>query len=105
MQREREVSATVGVVLASATFAAVGGCLTVPGTLLPVLVDAFRIRLVEAGSLFALQATAYLLSVASAGWVIQRCGMRAVLSIGMLGFAAGLALPGPCAWNGVVVLW
>ena len=91
MHREREVSATVRVMLAAATLAAVGGCLTVPGTLLPVLVDAFRIRLVEAGSMFALQATAYVLSVASAGPVIQRCGMRAVLSIGMLGFAAGFA--------------
>ncbi len=107
MQREREVSATVGVMLASATFAAAGGCLTVPGTLLPVLVDAFRIRLVEAGSMFALQATAYLLSVASAGWVIQRCGMRAVLSIGMLGFAAGFAGFGLVStwWGGATMMF
>jgi fucose permease len=91
MHRERDMSATVGVVLAAASFAAVGGCLTVPGTLLPVLVDAFHIRLVEAGSMFALQATAYLLSVVSAGHVIQRCGMRVTLCVGMLGFAAGFA--------------
>lgn len=91
MHRERDMSATVGVVLAAASFAAVGGCLTVPGTLLPVLVDAFNIRLVEAGSMFALQATAYLLSVVSAGRVIQRCGMRVTLCVGMLGFAAGFA--------------
>ena len=107
MHRERELSATVGVVLASATFAAVGGCLTVPGTLLPVLVDAFRIRLVEAGSMFALQATAYVLSVASAGPVIQRCGMRAVLSIGMLGFAAGFAGFGLVStwWGGATMMF
>jgi fucose permease len=91
MHRERDMSATVGVVLAAASFAAVGGCLTVPGTLLPVLVDALNIRLVEAGSMFALQATAYLLSVVSAGYVIQRCGMRVTLCVGMLGFAAGFA--------------
>jgi fucose permease len=107
MHREREVSATVGVMLASATFAAAGGCLTVPGTLLPVLVDAFRIRLVEAGSMFALQATAYLLSVASAGPVIRRCGMRAVLSIGMLGFAAGFAGFGTVStwWGGATMMF
>jgi fucose permease len=89
VHRERNLSAAVGVGLAAASFGAVGGCLTVPGALLPVLVDAFRIRLVEAGSMFALQATAYLLSVVSAGRVIRRCGMRVVLSVGMLGFAAG----------------
>ena len=107
MHRERDMSATVGVVLAAATLAAVGGCLTVPGTLLPVLVDAFRIRLVEAGSMFALQATAYLLSVASAGRVIQRCGMRAVLSIGMLGFAAGFAGFGVVStwWGGATMMF
>jgi FHS family glucose/mannose:H+ symporter-like MFS transporter len=107
MQRQRELSATVGVILASATFAAVGGCLTVPGTLLPVLVDAFKIRLVEAGSMFALQATAYVLSVATAGPVIQRCGMRAVLSIGMLGFAAGFGGFGVVStwWGGATMLF
>jgi fucose permease len=107
MQRERELSATVGVILASATFAAVGGCLTVPGTLLPVLVDALKIRLVEAGSMFALQATAYVLSVATAGPVIQRCGMRAVLSIGMFGFAAGFAGFGAVStwWGGATMLF
>jgi fucose permease len=107
MHRERELSATVGVILASATFAAVGGCLTVPGTLLPVLVDAFHIRLVEAGSMFALQATAYVLSVATAGPVIQRCGMRAVLSIGMLGFAAGIGGFGMTStwWGGATMLF
>jgi fucose permease len=107
MHRERELSASVGVILASATFAAVGGCLTVPGTLLPVLVDAFGIRLVEAGSMFALQAVAYVLSVATAAPVIQRCGMRAVLSIGMLGFAAGFAGFGMMTtwWGGATMLF
>jgi FHS family glucose/mannose:H+ symporter-like MFS transporter len=107
MHRERELSATAGVILASATFAAVGGCLTVPGTLLPVLVDAFRIRLVEAGSMFALQATAYVLSVASAGPVIRRCGMRVVLTVGMLGFAAGFAGFGAVStwWGGATMLF
>ncbi|MFI5398331.1 MAG: MFS transporter [Candidatus Binatia bacterium] len=107
MHRERDMSATVGVVLAAASFAAVGGCLTVPGTLLPVLVDAFKIRLVEAGSMFALQATAYLLSVIAAGRVIQRCGMRAVLSLGMLGFAAGFAGFGVVStwWGGATMLF
>ena len=107
MHRERELSTTVGVILASATYAAVGACMTLPGTLLPVLVDAFRIRLVEAGSMFALLATAYLLSVASAGPVIRLCGMRAVLSIGMLGFAAGFAGFGLVStwWGGATMMF
>ena len=89
MHRERELSPTVGVILACATFGAVGASMTVPGTLLPVLLDALRIRLVEAGSMFALLGVGYLLSAASAGPVIRLCGLRAVLSIGMLGYAAG----------------
>jgi fucose permease len=89
MHRERELSPTVGVILACATFGAVGISMTVPGTLLPVLVEALRIRLVEAGSMFALLGVGYLLSAASAGPVIRICGLRAVLSIGMLVYAAG----------------
>ncbi len=91
MRRHAEPSTIAGVVLAAASFAAIGGCLTVPGTLLPVLVDAFQIRLVDAGSMFALQATAYLLSVVSAGRIVPRFGTRVALSLGMLGFALGFA--------------
>jgi fucose permease len=51
--------------------------------------------------------TAYLLSVASAAPVIERCGMRAVLSIGMLGFAAGFAGFGLVStwWGGATMLF
>ncbi len=107
MQRRREPSATIGVVLAAASFAAIGGCLTVPGTLLPVLVDAFHIRLVEAGSMFALQATAYLLSVVSAARIVPRFGTRMVLSLGMLGFALGFGGFGLVSswWGGATMLF
>jgi fucose permease len=75
--------------LSAASFAALGACLTLPGTLLPLLVEQFDIRLVEAGSLLALQPIGYLITVIGAQYLITRWGMRAVLSAGPLAFAAG----------------
>src|SRR5512139_27008 len=107
MPEEAHRSVTFVVILASAAFAAVGGCLTVPGTLLPVLVEAFRIRLVEAGSMFALQGTAYLLSVIAAGRIIRPWGMRVAITVGMLALAAGYAGFGVVStwWGGAAMMF
>ena len=59
------------VVLSAASFGILGGCLTLPGTLLPLLVERFGIRLVEAGSMLALQPVGYLLAVTVAGRLIE----------------------------------
>ncbi|HLY78419.1 MAG TPA: MFS transporter, partial [Caulobacteraceae bacterium] len=75
--------------LSAASFAALGGCLTLPGTVLPLLVEHFHIRLVEAGSMLALQPIGYLVTVIGAQYLIGRWGMRAVLSAGPLAFALG----------------
>jgi fucose permease len=79
------------VVLSAASFGILGGCLTLPGTLLPLLVERFGIRLVEAGSMLALQPLGYLLAVTVAGRLIEGYGMRPVLAAGMLTSAAGFA--------------
>src|SRR5262249_41075650 len=77
--------------LSAASFGVFGACLTLPGTLLPLLVEQFGIRLVEAGSMLALQPVAYLLSVIAAGPVINRFGIRAVLSVALATSAVGFA--------------
>ncbi len=79
------------VTLSAASFAILGGCLTLPGTLLPLLVERFAIRLVEAGSMLAFQPVGYLLAVLAAGRLIAAYGMRAVLAAGMGTSAAGFA--------------
>ena len=79
------------VTLSALSFGSLGACLTLPGTLLPLLVEQFEIRLVEAGSMLALQPTGYLLAVIAAGRLINRFGMRGVLSVGLLTSAAGFA--------------
>ena len=78
-------------VLSAASFGILGGCLTLPGTLLPLLVERFGIRLVEAGSMLALQPIGYLLAVVAAGRLIEVYGMRTVLAAGMATAAAGFA--------------
>jgi len=75
--------------LAAASFGVLGACLTLPGTLLPLLVEQFGIRLVEAGSMLALQPIGYLVTVVGAQYLIGRWGMRVVLSAGPLAFAVG----------------
>jgi fucose permease len=79
------------VALSAASFGILGGCLTLPGTLLPLLVERFEIRLVEAGSMLALQPVGYLLAVLMAGRLIEAYGMRAVLAAAMATSAAGFA--------------
>jgi fucose permease len=79
------------VVLSAASFGVIGASVTLPGTLLPLLVDQFGIRLVEAGSMLALQPVGYLLSVLLAARLIHLAGMRAVLSAGFLASAVGYA--------------
>ena len=78
-------------VLAAASFAVIGGSLTLPGTLLPLLLERLGISLVEAGSMLAAQPVAYLVTVMAAWRLIGRLGMRAVLSLGVLTYAAGFA--------------
>jgi len=75
--------------LSAASFAVLGACLTLPGTLLPLLVERFEIRLVEAGSMLVLQPVGYLVTVIGAQYLIERWGMRVVLSAGPLAFALG----------------
>lgn len=78
------------VLLASASFGALGACLTLPGSLLPILVEAFEVRLVEAGSMLALQPVGYLLSVFAAQRLIARLGARRVVAYGLLVYALGV---------------
>lgn len=78
------------ILLASASFAAIGACLTLPGSLLPVLVETFGIRLVEAGSMLALQPVGYLLAVLASRSLIARFGARRVTGAGLLIFALGI---------------
>ena len=79
------------VILSSASFAVFGACLTLPGTLLPVLVPQFEMRLVEAGSMLAFQPAAYLVAVMFAARILQRIGMRAFLIGSVITFAFGMA--------------
>lgn len=87
--RSRRVRQAVA--LSAASFGTLGGCLTLPGTLLPLLVERFDIRLVEAGSMLALQPVGYLLAVLVAGRLIHTYGMRRVLAAGMSTSAVGFA--------------
>ena len=75
--------------LSSLSFAVFGACLTLPGALLPLLVDAFGIRLIEAGSMLALQPAAYLVAVLTAGPLLERYSARAVLTGGLAAISAG----------------
>src|SRR5262249_36500353 len=64
------------VILSAASFAALGGCLTLPGTLLPLLVERFDIRLVEAGSLLAFQPIGFLATGTGGQYLFGRRGVR-----------------------------
>jgi len=83
-------SRNVPVLLAACSFGVLGACLTLPGTLLPILVEHFHLRLVEAGSMMALQGVGYLFAVVAAPRLIGRFGMRSVLLAGLLIAGAGL---------------
>ncbi|MBI5507026.1 MAG: MFS transporter [Deltaproteobacteria bacterium] len=84
-------SRKVPIFLAACSFGVLGACLTLPGTLLPILVEHFHLRLVEAGSMMALQGVGYLLAVVATPRLIGRFGMRCVLVTSLLISAAGLA--------------
>jgi FHS family glucose/mannose:H+ symporter-like MFS transporter len=82
------------VALACASFAALGAGIALPGALLPLLVDAFAIRLVEAGSMLACAPIAQLVGTLLAARLVARLGARAtagagvaLLGAGMLGFS------------------
>lgn len=77
--------------LASVTFALLGACITIPGALLPLLVEDFHISLIEAGSMLALQPVGYLLAVVATGGLVSRFGVRWIAPLGFLVGAAGFA--------------
>ncbi len=77
--------------LASGSFAAVGICLTLPGSLLPVLVERFAMGWMEAGSMLACLPAGHLTSVLAAARIVERAGMRRTLSTSVLLLAAGVA--------------
>jgi len=85
MRRTRSAA----IALASASFGALGACLTLPGSLLPILVVAFDVRLFEAGSMLALQPFGYLVTVLASRRLIARFGARRVVSGGLFVFALG----------------
>jgi FHS family glucose/mannose:H+ symporter-like MFS transporter len=72
------------VVLASLSFATLALCLVLPGALLPLLVERFHMRLMEAGSLLALQPAGHLLSVAAAPRAIEKIGCRNTLRLAFM---------------------
>jgi fucose permease len=84
-------SARRAIVLSSASFAVFGICLTLPGALLPILVDHFDIRLVEAGTVLAAQPGAYLVAVLLAGRLLDRLGVRVALAASLATMAIGIA--------------
>ena len=75
--------------LSSATFALIGACITIPGALLPILVDDFHISLIEAGSMLAFQPVGYLLAVIATGGLVSRFGVRWIVPVAFLVGAAG----------------
>lgn len=79
------------IVLAAAAFAALGIGLTLPGSLLPLLVERFGIQLLEAGSMLAFQPVGYLIAVLAAGRLIPLLGLRSALSASLLLLAVGIA--------------
>lgn len=78
--------------LASLSFATLGVCLILPGALLPLLVEHYGMRPVEAGSMLATQPIGYLLAVAAAGRIIRAIGLAPALSSAFV--LAGLAFIG-----------
>ncbi len=85
-------SARIAIGLASLSFGMLGVCLILPGALLPLLVDHFGMRLVEAGSLLALQPIGYLLAVSASSRVIRKIGLQPALSLSFI--VAGLGFLG-----------
>jgi len=84
----REPSRRFVIGLASASFGLLGACMTLPGALLPVILDALGINLMEAGSVLALQPVGFLIAVLLATRAIARIGVGRVITLGMV--AAGL---------------
>lgn len=87
--------------LAAATFGLLGGCMTLAGALLPVLLDELGIGLMDAGSMLALQPIGFLVAVTMARAAIERGGLAAVITLGVLMAAAGFAAFGSIStWAG-----
>ena len=88
------------VALACASFTMLGAGIALPGALLPLLVDAFAIRLVEAGSMLACAPIAQLGSTLVAARLVARLGARvtAGAGVGLLG-AGMLAFPLAHGWR------
>jgi fucose permease len=85
------VSTRRSIILSCASFAVFGACLILPGALLPVLVDYFGVRLVEAGTVLAAQPAAYLVAVLLAGPLLQRLGLSVAVAASLGTMAIGIA--------------
>lgn len=77
--------------LGSASFGLLGACMTLPGALLPVILDALAIGLMEAGSILALQPLGFLLAVLLATRASERFGLGRMIAFGMLAAGSGFA--------------
>lgn len=91
LARTMDSSARSAIILSSASFAVFGLCLTLPGALLPILVDHFGIRLVAAGTVLAAQPGAYLVAVLLAGRLLQYLGVAVALAASLATMAIGIA--------------
>ncbi len=87
MQPERQSSPLRIVVLSLSMFSIFGTALTLTGTLLPLLIDHFRLNYAEAGTLAVSVQLGYLLSVMLAGWLAKKVDGRGLL-LGALGLSA-----------------
>ncbi len=65
--------------------------MTLAGALLPVLLDDFGISLMQAGSMLAFQPIGFLVAVSVARRLIERWGLAAIVSLGILTAALGFA--------------
>ncbi len=75
--------------LSALSFAALAVCLILPGALLPLLLERFQMRILEAGTLLAMQPVGHLAAVGIAPLAIRRYGLRATLRTAFLVAAVG----------------
>ncbi len=89
------------IALAAAAFGLLGGCMTLAGALLPVLLDELGISLMQAGSMLAFQPIGFIIAVTVARRLIERSGLAAIVSLGILTAALGFgAFASVSSWAG-----
>ncbi len=99
-----ETSPKLLVALASFGFFVFGCALSVPGALLPVIIEHFEISLLSAGTMMAAAPLGYLLAVAAAGWLSDRYGGKIILAGGVALAGVGAALFGYVGSYGLAVV-